>query len=275
MCADRGAEPKRWANALPVFWLSFLFLSSFASARVLVNQPQAGQMLEVLVENETSPDNVTLIRPDGQSVVVPLQNAQMSYNATEAGRWVVQVGGQELAVVVSEPQTEPGGPLGEPSSPFFAAAMVLAALILIGLIALAVDALIVRPPPRHAVVLEKNRQGNKVSARLRAGSRPLRRVRVEDEVGPGWKGAPMRMSRQSLEAGQTLEMEYEWTGEMGEARASFYVGRHAQELKVSGGRAVLGEELFMSAPAGMEDMKETDANRKDETPKNRRKLSRI
>ena len=256
-----------------LFFLSLLLPLSFS--RILVNQPQAGQMLEVLVENETSPGNVTLIRPDGQSVVVPLDNGQMRYNASVTGRWVVQAGGEELAVVVTEPGSETGGPAGSGQSPLFAAALVLAALIMIGLIALAVDALIVRPPPRHAVVLEKSRQGDKVSVRLRAGGRPLRHVRVEDEVGPGWTGAPMRMSRQRLEAGQSLEMEYEWVGEMGEARAGFEVGRHAQGLEVRSGRAVLDEELFVCAPGGTQDTKETGASRKEEMPKKGRKLSRL
>lgn len=232
-------------------------------------------MLEVLVEGEPSPDNVTLMRPDGQSVVVPLENGQMRYNASIAGRWVVQVGGQELAVVVSEPPRAAREPGADYSVPPFMALLVVAALILIGLIALAVDALIVRPPPRHAVVLEKTRQGNNVSVRLRAGSRPLRHVRVEDGVGQGWSEAPMRMSRQRLEAGQSLEMEYEWTGGLGEVKASFYLGRHAQELKVSGGRAILGEEAFMNAPAGPGETAGQAGGHKGERPKEGRKLSRI
>lgn len=268
-----GKTKKAGATLAPAFIFVFLlliFLPSFSFARIFINQPQAGQMLEVLVEGEPAPANVTLIRPDDQSVVVALENGQMSYNASEAGRWVVLVGEQEFAVVVSEPQREDGGPQSEPPSPFFAALLVVAALILIGLIALAVDALIVRPPPRRAVVLEKNRQGNSVSVRLRAGSRPLRRVRVEDEVGHGWTSAPMRMSRQRLETGQTLEMEYEWTGEMGEVKATFAIGRHAHEMGVRSGRVVLDEE-GLGAPAGEGEA----AGKKEEMQKERRKLSRI
>ncbi len=250
--------------------LLFALLPQFSFSKILLNQPQAGQMLELLVEGEPAPENVTLVRPDGRSVVVPLYGGQMQYNVSESGRWIVRVGAQELAVVVTEPPSQDGGLVLAPQNPLFAPAMVIAALVFIALAMLAVDALIVRPPPRHAVVLEKSRNGNKVSVRLRAGSLPMRHARVEDEVGPGWSGAPMRMSRARLEASQTLEMEYEWDGEMGEAKASFEIGRKEHEMSVRSGRTVLGEDEFMNAPiVGGEENKQTEKKQRG------RKLGRI
>ncbi len=238
----------RNASILCFGFFFLLLILPAAWPSVLVNSPQAGQNLELLIEGEAAPANVTLIGPGGHSVVVPLVDGQMKYPVAESGRWVIMIGDTQMAVLVG------AAPAPMPPAPDTGADRLLvlgaavATLLFLLLVIVAVDALIIRPPAREAVSLEKKRAGNIVNVKLRAGTRPLRSVRLEDSVGPGWNGKPMSMGRQRLEAGQALEMEYEWSGDMGEVKAVFSTGRHEERLTVREGRALFGASDFLAAP---------------------------
>ncbi len=229
-----------------VLLLILMLIAPLFSASIWFNQPKLGENLEILVENASANASVTLRHPDGQTEVLALNDSQLSYPIHQSGRWEADVEGRQWSWTVTEPGDGAGNtPRLERSEAVALPFMVGAIALLVALAGMAVYFLIFKAPALQAPVLEKNRKNGNVRTLLRAGTRPLTHVRLEDEVGSGWAHAPRRLWRERLDAGQALEIEYAWSGDMGDACARFEWNSKRCELRVSEGRAALeaqGEE---------------------------------
>ena len=229
-----------------------LFLAAPLSAEVLLSHPSLGERLEVLVENESMPANITLVSPDGARIELALSGGQASYLMDRAGRWEVRIGERRWNVTVEEGGTTDGkaeGGFEQGGSLFFNAgglAGLGTMLVLLALAAAAAYYLVLRAPSAQAPMLERRWMDGKVRVRLRAGTRPLEHVVLEEvgEEGMGWpaggargsgEGRVRRLKRAHLAAGQSMEMRHETESGEGEARASFELDGKREELVVREG----------------------------------------
>ncbi|MCL6088605.1 MAG: hypothetical protein M1530_00375 [Candidatus Marsarchaeota archaeon] len=225
---------------LAVFGFLLLLLSSSLSAEVLLSRPSLGERLEVLVENESAPANLTLVAPNGTRIGLALTDGQASYLMDRIGRWEVRIGERRWNVTVGEGGTAAGraeGGFGQGGPLFFDAGLLAVlgmVLVLLALAAAAVYYLVLRAPAAQEPMLERRWRGGEVSVRLRAGTRPLEKVVLEDEAATEI-GHARRLRRARLAAGQSMEMRYETGSGDGEARASFELDGRREELAVREG----------------------------------------
>ncbi|VVB56683.1 Uncharacterised protein [uncultured archaeon] len=212
-----------------LFFLLLLILP-LLSAKIWVNEPKLGQTLEVLVENQ-SLDNLTLRHPDGTLEVLSLQDGQLSYPINQSGRWELEADGQKWSwTVAAEGGSGPLRPGDARPDALGPMALLALVLVLLALAGLAVYFLVFKAPAAQPPALEKTRKNGNVRIRLRAGTRPLAQVSLEDSDGAGRK-----LRRERLRAGEALEMQHEWEGDMGEARATFELDGRKRELRVREG----------------------------------------
>jgi len=257
--------------------LLLLFSLSLLHARLLFNQPSFGQDLQVLVENETAPANATLIAPDGQTHLVAFEGPQLSYRLEQTGSWDVEVKGQHRTILVRSP-SPPSAVAARPSEygDLLPIALAAATLLGLGLCALAVYLLFMRPAKPIPVILEKRREGPLVRIRLAAGTRPLSDLTLEDDVGKGFKEGPKRMTRARLDAGGVMELSYEWTGPLGEVRVRFNMDDLSCEMRCNEGAVLLREDenREIGLPKDLSLASLPSSRRGPKIPLSRRKLVR-
>jgi hypothetical protein len=248
--AKQGSAPEAKLAGIFVFVCLVLLLSAPLAAEVLLSHPALGERLEVLVENESAPANLTLISPNGTRHELALVDGQASYPMDRIGRWEVRMGERRWNVSVEGPVW-----LGEAAGAdggggiFWNAGGLLGlgmGLLLLALAAVAAYYLVLRAPSAQAPMLERRRRDGLVSVRLRAGTRPLEHVVLEETGGEdtgssagrmrgSWAGGARRLKRARLAAGQSLEIKNEAEGGEGEARASFELDGKREELAVREG----------------------------------------
>lgn len=249
---------------------SLILLSALLFSRILTNRPAEGDELDILVEGGGN-GPVQLVRPDRRVINSTLSDGQLRYPADMPGTWEVKAGGDKVVVDVAAAAGS-GRRAGEGGRwAGGIAAIALLALVIIFSAGAGV-ALLLRPRGARAC-LEKRRQGGQVKVRLHAGALVLQSVKLCDEGGPRWEGGPLRLAARRLENGQALEMEYEYDGPLGAARAEFFEDGKNVRLECTEGQAcsAAGEENGepRDAPTALQ-------GRAAEMPpsKPRRKLSR-
>ncbi len=205
-----------------VFLFALFFAGIIFAAALLVNQPEVGGKLQILLEGgENSSVQVEL--PGGQAVDVMLQGGQGEIDATSPGRYVVRAGGVEKVVLVEEKPPEillgvrEGG---EGISPVVIV-MAVASLAVLAAVGVAVWRFFGVERKPDAPALSKWREGGKVLLEFCAGAAPLSDVAVVDPVGKGWEGKPIAIRKKSMKAYEKARVIYEWGGELSRARAHY------------------------------------------------------
>lgn len=275
--------PKILHSILAILIFYALFFGQL-HAVVLLNQPQVGQKLEVLIENESLPANATLVDPDGNRIELVFENGQASHLVDKAGRWKLILGSNQMVVEVKEEIISSNFEAGSNQSEagfgvdLGIAAAFGAIFVLLALAAIAIYYLVFKPPLPKSPSLERKISGNKIFVRFYAGTKPLKNVVLQDVLEQGG-ATPKKLECPSLAAFQNLEISYEAENAQtaGEAKASFELDSKACELSVREGVAVFSEskEAELAFPLEQESKKSEESPQVSGQKKAPRKLSRL
>ena len=230
--------------------LLFLFFSNCAFAKIYASQPYAGGKIEVLIEDAQCAD-AQIIGPDGEMYSRALDaGGQFEIGDASAGEWSIICGQERKDLDVSNsPGIAARGKnelfygsktgAGQNAPAFFVGALlfVIIALAVAGAAAVALE-----PAPRRGAHISKKRDGKNILLIFCAGSRPIKNVSVNDEVGARWEGAKMKMNAKKLAAFRPLEMRYEYDGEIGKASAAWEEEGEKLCLEIRGEETAFAQE---------------------------------
>lgn len=208
-------------KSLIIFFV--LFFSPVLFSDFLINQPEYGEDLEILI-TDSNDKSISIIDPDGERVELETGDEQIYVNMDKTGRWIVLHGEQIREVEISR-RERIGLDLIDKSvseqmffTPFIATVAISSILAMIA----AIYFFLFRYGDRKRPVFRKVRENGYVKVILKAGSRPLKDVRIEDSVGKEWTHRPLSMSKKTLEPFKSLELSYVYSGPMCEAVCRFY-----------------------------------------------------
>ncbi|MFH1307029.1 MAG: hypothetical protein ABIH83_05255 [Candidatus Micrarchaeota archaeon] len=223
-----------------VLFAFLLLLISFSFSQIFTNEPVVGEELQILIEGGGN-ESVVLVKPDGERIEIYLEEGQAEYKVNMGGRWIIEFNGERKEVYAEGNGSGGKGVEGNEETTnavFLLAILLLTSVLIVIMVLSAAGAISVAFPfaPRRGVELCKIRESGIVKVKLRVGSRPVKKVKLEDEVGCEWKEDNLKMHAEKLKAFECLEMKYEYSGPVGKVKAHWHEEGEKKTLETGEGR---------------------------------------
>ncbi|MFA5108794.1 MAG: hypothetical protein WC492_04675 [Candidatus Micrarchaeia archaeon] len=224
-----------------------LFFSNCTFSKIYTSEPFAGGNIEVLVEDANC-TIAEIIDPNAQRYSQALDaNGQLVIEDASSGEWSIICADERAnLLVLSAPgdieQKKDAGlfeyRMGKNVPVFFVGGLLF---VIIALAAAGAAVIALEPAPRKMAFFSKKRNGKTIRIRFFSGSRHIKNIYMIDDVGPQWEGEKMKMNAKKLAAHHSLEMQYEYEGEIGKASVAWEEESEKICLKICGEETVFAK----------------------------------